>query len=77
VQQQETDYLGVGFAGFGTDLFYGIVQGGVAGVRDLPIGVAFVLEQQLYQFVLAATDGSSEENLVACLLVYDGRLPQD
>jgi hypothetical protein len=77
VQQQETDYLGVGFAGFRTDLFYGIVQGGVAGVRDLPIGVAIVLEQQLYQFVLAATNGSSEENLVACLLVYDGRLPQD
>lgn len=65
VEEEEPDDFGERLAGLGLELLDGVVEGGVAGVGDLPVGVRAQLEQQLDQFDLGLADGGDEQRLVA------------
>ena len=67
--QQQADDLGHDLAHFEFELLDGVVEAGVAGVGDLPVGVGPRLQQQLDQLELPLADGRDEEGLVAGLPV--------
>lgn len=67
--QQQADDLGRDLAHLELELLDCVVEAGVAGVGDLPVGVGAGLQQQLNQLELAPADGRGEEGLVAGLPV--------
>jgi hypothetical protein len=50
-------------------LLDGIVQGGVAGIGHLPVGVRLELQEHLYQLHLALPDGGDQQCLVGSFSV--------
>ncbi len=67
-EEQPYDF-GHGLGVLGLELLDCVVEGGVAGVGHLPVGVRALLEQQPDDFDLGLADGGDEEGLVAGFLV--------